>query len=245
MASNAYTPLPGVNRVQAWVYTILNPVIDCLRRELQLLGKGNLSWRFYSKRCEYIRPIAEYINGDQMPNLEDFLTDRLNEGYKGAFDSHDSAVIAAEVGATTFFEGLVRSTLFLNEVKKAFDEYKSRALDKLQYPDPDSIERDLPKYVAEYLINRTNLLPTHYLIHKFWEDLRSRFETSDEEFEPYRQRESFLAFNRSAHVMTETSRELLPLVLQHRHQLCSTYDIPAAPIPVNMSHGIDAYIKNK
>lgn len=70
-------------------------------------------------------------------------------------------------------------------------QYKWRAQDKPLYPDPDSIERDLSKYVAEYLINRTDLLSGHYLAHKFWEEFRSRFELSAAEFEPYQLRESF------------------------------------------------------
>jgi len=246
MVSNVNIPPPRANRIQAWVYAILNPVIESVRRELQLLEKGNLSWRFYSKKCEYIRPIAEYIDGNQVPNFEDFLADGLNEGFKSVFDAHDNAVFAVEKAATTFFDGLMHSTLFSNEVKKAFDEYKSRAHGKPQYPDPDSIERDLQNYVAEYLINRTELLPSHYLTHKFWEGFRSRFELFAAEFEPYQQRESFQAVRRSVHTLKEISQELLAALEKHRYWLCSTYDIPAAPIPTSMSHGVDAYIiRNK
>jgi hypothetical protein len=242
MVSNVNIPPPRANRVQAWVYAILNPVIVSVRRELQLLEKGNVSWRFYSKKCEYIRPVAEYIDGNQLPNLEDFLTDFLNEGFKARIDAHDSAVFAVEAAASTFFNGLMRSARFLEDVTKAFDEYKLGAHNKPQYPDPDSIERDLPKYVAEYLINRTELLPSHYLIHKFWEEFRSRFEHSAKEFEPYQQRESFQALKRSVHTLKDTSKELLAALEARRYWLCSTYDIPAAPIPTNMSHGVDANV---
>ena len=246
MVSNVNIPPPRPNRVQAWVYAILNPVIESVRRELQLLEKGNVTWRFYSRKCEYIRPIAEYIDGNQLPNFEDFLADGINDGFRASIDAHDSAVLAVEAAATTFFDGLMRSTLFLNEVKKAFDEYKLSAHGKPQYPDPDSIERDLPKYVAEYLINSTDLLPSHYLIHKFWEEFRSRFDLSAAEFEPYQRRESFQAFKRSVLALKDISQGLLGTFEKHRYWLCSTYDIPAAPIPMNISHGVDAYvIRNK
>jgi len=246
MVSNVNVPPPRANRVQAWVYAILNPVIESFRRELQLFEKGNVSWRFYSKKCEYIRPVVEYVDGNQLPNYEDFLADGINEGFSASIDAHDSAVSAVETAATTFFDGLMRSTLFLNEVKKAFDEYKLLAHGKPQYPDPDSIERDLPKYIAEYLINRTDLLPSHYTTHKFWEEFRNRFELSAAEFAPYRQRESFQAFKRSVHILKEISQGLLAAFEKHRYGLCSTYDIPAAPIPTVMSHSVDAYvIRNK
>jgi hypothetical protein len=245
MAANIEVPPPRSNRVQAWVYTILNPVIEHLRRELRLLEKGNLSWRFYSRKCEYVRSVCEYIDNDQLPNFEDFLADRLNEGFRSTIDVHDSAVSGVETSAGTFFDGLLRSSLFLNEVKKAFEEYQSQAHGKPLYPDPDSIERDLPKYVAEYLINRIELLPSHYLTHKFWEEFRNRFELSAADFDPYRQRESFALFQRSLQGLRAISTELLAAMEVHRFSLCSTYDIPAAPLPVNMSHSVDAYIRNK
>jgi hypothetical protein len=245
MALNIETPPPRSNRVQAWVYAILNPLIESFRRELQLLQLGNLSWRFYSRKCEYIRPVLEYIDGDQLPNFEDFLADRLNEGFGSYFDAHDSNLSVLESSAATFFDGLMHSNLFLKEVQKAFDEYKARAEGKPLYPAAEPIERDLPKYVAEYLINRTELLPSHYLTHKFWEEFRSRFELSAAEFEPYRQRESFQRLNQSVHTLNNVSRELLARLEQHRYTLCSTYDIPAAPLLVNSTHSVDAYIRNK
>jgi len=245
MAANAEAPPPRSNRVQAWVYAILNPLIESLRRELQLLPRGNLSWRFYSRKCEYIRPIVEYIDGDQLPNLEDFLADRLNEGFASYFDVHDSNLSVLETSAAVFFDGLTHSRRFLNEVEKAFDEYKARSEGKPLYPDPALIERDLPKYVAEYLINKVELLPSHYMTHKFWEEFRNRFELSVAEFEPYGERESFQKFRQSVLTLNGISQELLGGLEQHRYGLCSTYDIPAAPLPVNASHGVDAYIRNK
>lgn len=75
-------------------------MIESVRRELQLLEKGNVSWRFYSKKCEYIRPVAEYIDRNQLPNYEDFLVDGLNEGLKSVIDAHEGAVFAVEAAAT-------------------------------------------------------------------------------------------------------------------------------------------------
>ncbi len=224
---------PRVNRVQAWVYAILNPVIERVRRELALSENGNVSWRFYSKKCEYIRPIVEYIDENQRPNLEDFLGDSLNESFGELIAAHDNAVFAVEAAAATFFAGLMQSNLFKEQVEEALREYKARAYSKPLYPDLDSIKRDLPKYVAEYLINGTDLLPNHYTTHKFWEEFRTTFERSAEEFEPYQQRESFRAFRRSVQALKGASLGLLMTLERHRYSLCSMYDIPAAPIPTS------------
>ncbi len=59
-------------RVGAWMVSVVNPAIDSLRREAELLAKGNISWRYFSKQCEYIRPIRQYIEGNYRPNYDDF-----------------------------------------------------------------------------------------------------------------------------------------------------------------------------
>ncbi|MGH9432455.1 MAG: hypothetical protein ACRD3T_13020, partial [Terriglobia bacterium] len=69
MSSNVATlPPPHSKRVEAWIYTVVNPLIESLRREAFLFEKGNLSWRWYSRRCEYIRPVVEYIDYEHRPN---------------------------------------------------------------------------------------------------------------------------------------------------------------------------------
>jgi hypothetical protein len=83
-------PGRGSERVKAWVYAILNPVIEALRREIELLRSGNLSWRVHSRRCEYIRPISVLIDWDQQPNLEDFIAEHPTFGSR--FGKHDSAL---------------------------------------------------------------------------------------------------------------------------------------------------------
>ena len=211
-----------------------------------MLQQGNLSWRFYSRKCEYIRPITEYIETDQLPNFEDFLSDGLNQDFKPSIDAHDNAVLAVEAAAGTFFDGLMHSSLFLSEVQKSLDEYKVRVADKPQYPDAAPIEKDLPKYVAEYLINSAASLPSHYVMHRFWEEFRNKFDLAGSEFGPYQQRESFQRIKQSIERLKDIANGLLSAVEKHRFWLCSTYDIPAAPIQVNKSFGADAYlIRNK
>lgn len=236
MASNV-TEQPPLHsrRVEAWVYTILNPLIEGLRREILLMGKGNLSWRFYSKRCEYIRPVAEYIESSQRPNFEDFVGDKLNVGFSGKFDEHDRALDETEEKAKGFFTRLMGSDLFLNDVKDSLEKYESTISANSRYPDLNSMKEDLPKHVAEFLINRTELLPDHYMTHKFWKDYWRRFAESVE-FDDYKQRESFGALTKASDALKEVSKNLLLDLENHRQSLCRTYDIPAAPIPIDKIH---------
>lgn len=238
MGSDIKTPPRHSNRVQAWVWMILNPGIEALRREQTLLDKGNFSWRFYSKKCEYIRPFIEYIEASQWPNLEDFLTDPINEGFNQGIDDHNEAVRQLEFAASSFFEELTQSDPFSKKIARALEEYRSRAHQSPEYPNIDSLERDLPKIVAEYLINGVTVLPYHYTPHKFWEEFRKAFE-------PYRESESFQNLTRTSAELRHIAGKLLNVLEKHRRLLCSTYDISAAPVTENITQRADPYIKRR
>jgi hypothetical protein len=230
--------------VEAWVYAVLNPLIENLGREIFLLSKGNLSWRFYSRKCEYIHPTSDYIGISQRPNYEDFIADPLNQGFREKFEGHDRALTRLESSASRFSDGLMRSNLFLKQMKDSLEEYESNAGTNPLYPYNESMRESLPRAVAEFLVNRIDVLPDHFMTQKFWEEYRGKFDLSAQDFEAYGQRQSFqgLAEARAAH--KDFSDKLLHDLVSHRQLLCRTYDIPAAPIPVNrsVSHRADAFI---
>jgi hypothetical protein len=244
MVPDVATPPQHSKRVEAWVYAVLNPLIENLGREVFLLGKGNLTWRFYSRRFEYIHPIREYIDFPQRPNYEDFIGDPLNPGFREKFDEHDRALTELEASASRFSDGLIHSDLFLEQVKESLEKYESIARTNPLYPYIESMRESLPRAVAEFLVNRIDVLPDHYMTHKFWEEYREKFDLSAQEFEPYGQRESFQALVQARAALTDVADRLLHDLNSHRQLLCRTYDIPAAPIPGNssVSHSLDAFI---
>ena len=226
------------------MYAVLNPLIENLGREVLLLSKGYLSWRFYSRKCEFIHPICDYIGISQRPNFEDFIADPLNPGFREKFEGHDRALTELESSATRFWDGLMRSSLFLKQMEDSLEEYESNAGANPLYPYNESMRESLPRAVAEFLVNRIDVLPTHYMTHKFWEEYRSRFDLSAEEFEAYGQRQSFQALVQARAALKDSSQMLLHDLESHRQLLCRAYDIPAAPIPVDrsVSHRADAFI---
>jgi len=244
MASNVATPPQHSKRVEAWVYAVLNPLIENLGREIFLLNKGNLSWRFYSRKCEYIHPIRDYVRMDQRPNYEDFISDPLNTGFREEFEAHDRALAEVETSASRFFEGLIHSDLFVKEMEASLKEYESIARTNPLYPYMESMRESLPKAVAEFLVNQVDILPDHYMTHKFWEEYRDKFDLSAQEFEPYGQRQSFRVHVQARAALKNAADKLLHDLDTHRQSLCRTYDIPAAPIPVDrsVSHSADASI---
>ena len=92
---------------------------------------------------------------------------------------------------------------------------------------------DLPHYVAEYLINKTEELPGYYVTHGFWKEKKDQFLHPADEFEAYKQRNSFRALQRQVTKLRSTSENLVEHLERHRRDLCTKFDIPAAPIPSN------------
>jgi len=215
-------PGRGSERVKAWVYTILNPVIDSLRRETGLLKSGNLSWRVHSRRCEYIRPISELIDWDQQPNLEDFLAEHPTFGDR--FSRHDSALAGLEQAITKSVQELLSAPDFQGQVSKCLDDYESRLRPaNPTYPDLLELQGKTAEYVAEFLANNSRALPRHYTLYAFWSEYAEAF---------------FRAFAETTQYdVSDKTRELLGISEELRVDLealrltlVREYDVPAAPI---------------
>src|SRR5258708_8226836 len=222
-------PNPGSRRVAAWIYTVINPLIDALRREDRLLQQRNLSWRYHSQRFEYILPVREYIGPNVMPNLEDFTAD--NPAFDHKFELHNQRVAAAEELATAFYEMLIAAPIFNQKVNEAFKKYEPKVTSTQNYASIESIKEHLPKFVAENLINNAHELPAHYTIHSFWKTFANDFQRYISEFEGFKGRQSFIKLNQAADALKETSSSLLHDLEAHRQILCREFDVPAAQPP--------------
>jgi hypothetical protein len=108
----------------------------------------------------------------------------------------------------------------------------------------ESMREDLPRAVTEFLVNQIDVLPSHYMTHKFWEEYKDKFDLSGQEFESYGQRESFQALTQARTALKNFAEELLHALNSHRQFLCRKFDIPAAPISVDRSvgHRADTFI---
>ena len=225
MAANATVPPLRSRRVEAWVHSVLNPVIEALRREQLLLGRGDLSWRTYSRSCEYIRPIEQYIDPSQAPNLEDFLDDPENSGFAEEFKHHDDNLGKLELSANRFFDQLMNSMSFSEEVGSALREYATGP-DRSQSYSTTMTNEAVAKFVGEYLINHIEELEQYYGLHEFWSQNRERFRHSAESVEFHEQRESF---HHAVKELLEISKNLVSHLREHRRHLCTRFDIPLAP----------------
>ena len=142
---------------------------------------------------------------------------------------HDRGVGSAEERATAFYEMLLAAPIFNKEVNEAFGKYETtiRGTHPLSQS-IESIKEQLPKLVAENLINNARELPPHYTIHSFWKSFASDFQKYLSEFEGYKGRQSFRELEHATAALIESSSRLLRDFESRRQTLCREFDIPAA-----------------
>jgi len=205
-------------RVAAWIYAVINPIVEALDRELFLLDSGNLTWRPNTGRCERIRTIQEYVDSTQWPNYQDFLAEHANLPFTPRFNEHQSDLDAVNNAATVLFGFMISWKRFLEAVDTALTTYQSQRTAAL------TIGLDVPKMAAEYLINNAQTLPSHYLMSAFWnsEGKSLLFFRNHPEFQPLHQARDKLH---------EHSAKLKQALESYRLTLSRSYDVPAAPVP--------------
>lgn len=91
-------------RVAAWIYTVINPIIDSLERELSLLDSGNLGWTSRRRQSETIKTIQEYVDPTQWPNYKDFLAEHPKSPMRAGFEQHDLRLSKLNIAAANIFD---------------------------------------------------------------------------------------------------------------------------------------------
>ncbi len=218
-------PKKQLRRVAAWIYAVINPILESLQRELFLLDSGNLTWRPHTGRCEIIRTVQEYVDSTQWPNYQDFLAEHPNSAFIRGFEQHDSRLSKLNSVAQELFNRMLSWEQFLVEVDAALDAYESqRASLGPQAPLLIHTRNDVPKMAAEYLINNAQTLPSHYLISAFWN-------SAGKSLLAFRKHPEFQPLHRSKHSLAEISAKLKQALENFRLSLSRSYDVPAAPVP--------------
>ncbi len=211
-------------RVAAWIYVVINPIIDSLERELGLLENGRLSWRSNTSRCEYIRTIQEYVDSRQWPNYKDFLHEKENEVFLKAFSMHDADLEKVNAEAERLYKWLLSWDEFSRGITVSLDRYEQHRTAQPGWPSFNSVRKDLDQVVAENLINNVQSLPRHYVYSFYWNFVAT-------EQLGIRRRSEFGPLLEAQAELREISSKLKAGLEDHRLNLSRKYDIPAAPVP--------------
>jgi hypothetical protein len=190
------------------------------------LDRGNATWRYFSRRCELIRPVQEYVDSTQWPNYSDFLVE--NPDFKDKFRSHDEALEELNKSASALYDWLLTFPKFNENLELCIRAYEERRASDPLAPDLAHSNDELRKSAAEYLINNIQALPQHYSFSKFWAlGASSLFKLSNTN--------NFNNVRGAAGRLKSISQQIRTAMEDQRLRLSRKYDLPAAPIPDYLS----------
>jgi hypothetical protein len=224
MGTKANSSLPRQERrVAAWIYVVINPIVEALARELDLLERGNLTWRFTTKKCEYVRTIQEYVDSRQWPNFKDFLVE--NGLFQKTFSEHDKDLDSLNVKAGSVYDWLVNWDQFSVTLRGLVGTYESQRTGAGQaWPSYEQVRQELAAEAAQYVINNVDVLPSHYTYSFFW-NFASR------QLLQFRGLPEFRPILSAQAQLKEISLALRDGLEEYRLMLSRKHDVPAAPVP--------------
>jgi|SRR5208283_761907 len=210
-------------RVAAWIYVVINPIVEALVRELELLDKGNLTWRSTTKKCEYIRTIQEYVDSRQWPNYKDFLVE--NGLFQKTFATHDADLDKVNSAAGIVYRWLLNWDQFSVTVTGLLDAYENqRPVSGDNRPSYNLDRKELINETAQHVVNNIDFLPRHYTYSFFWN-------FACKNLLQFRGLPEFKVLYQAQAELKEISLSLREALEDHRLSLSRKFDVPAAPVP--------------
>lgn len=208
----------GSERVKAWVYSAINPLLESLRAETILLSKKSISWRYNTEDMEFIVPTRNLISPSGRPNYDDML--RGYPGLRQQMDARDRKVEALLGDARSCWKTLTQYGGFKETVDRSLKQWREEGN---PYPGGAVPEGEFWLLIAEHVMNNASDLPFHYTNRSFWSRFRQIFST-------HRLRESFSQLVKSINALKGSDETLIETLDRARSKLCEEYDIAAAPL---------------
>jgi hypothetical protein len=116
MARNAAKPNISAERAQDWISSVLNPIIEGVRRELSLLARP-LRWLHETRNFEYLHPIGDYVADIYFDNFEDFV--QKHPTLRSDFRRHDDTLDELRTTVTDGYDRISKDSLFLAALQAA------------------------------------------------------------------------------------------------------------------------------
>ena len=210
----------GPRRVEAWIYTVINPLIEALKVEKSFLKGKNWTWRYQIKSLEFILPLEKYVDSASLPNFEDFL--KANPEIERKRKKHGDLRAALSENCQMAFNYLVVLEVFQDKIQSSLSIYGKENPSE-EYPGGAIPKKDFDKLIAQYIINSIKELPGHYTTSKFW----LRF---GDELLQFRTGDVFEKLDASGEQLKNEDNRLLKSLEDLRSTLCEEYDVPSAPV---------------
>ncbi|MEO5924378.1 MAG: hypothetical protein ABIR70_11180 [Bryobacteraceae bacterium] len=211
------TTFPKERVARAWFDTVLNPLIRVLREESRRLAKNDFTWRVPG-RFAALLTIREHLPPEAGENLDQVLK-HLPE-LKAKFDQHDQGLQELEVRVRTYWEKLSTSEDLASLTQRAvLESTEAKGLGAYSF----GYEKQFVAYVAEYIVNAMEDLPSYYNLSVPW-NLRRK------EFLALRDSQPFAALRARAEDASLAFRiiadELADMLVELREQISMELDVP-------------------
>ena len=210
MAVKSANPKPH-RRVEAWIYTAINPVIEALRDEAAALREGYLGWRGGPGYALVVRPIRERLAYQHLPNLDDLLDERPE--LEAQLARHDELAVRLGRLAASRHRQMLGNDGFRARANAAF------ALVSPGVRAPES----LLGAIADLLINHGGDLDAHAEMR----ELVARDPALLPDLAPYAKDAEL---DGAARELAKFAEDLGQRFRELRRRLCREYDLPAAPV---------------
>lgn len=216
---------PRSLRIMAWIYAVINPVIEALRIEVRQLGKKRWHWNAIQKRLEYVHPLSRYVRPGQEPNLEDF-THVYRKDIGEQFTKHDKLVEGLGESVQRLFDEVHAAPEFSTAFERAAQEYTDEKGDDAAFGAFEFGVESAKKFVVQYVINDEDRIPDGYAEADFWNRYRTRFR---DVVRLERLQKLGKAAKKESRALTSLSDEVVSRLMHMRSDLCEQFDIPPAP----------------
>lgn len=150
---------------RTWLVTVINPIIEGLRREKTWLARGRWTWDTDTGRFAHLWPAAAYVEARYRDNFDAFL--KQYPEARDSFARHDSALLRLARACEEAVAALLTSNVFATALEHAnrLAGQANVSADEARGAVP--AER-WPKHLAEYVVNNVESLPSHYTSAEFW-----------------------------------------------------------------------------
>lgn len=204
-------------RAKAWVYSVINPLLEALQGENTLLASKNITWRYHTQRMEFMLPTREHIQPSARPNYDDLL--RGYADVKPQMEQRDLKLEVLSRVAVGCWEHLTKYDLLKPIVEGLLRQWKEEGN---PYPGGAVPEEEFWLLIAEHVMNNAQELPYHYTNRAFWSRFRQNLLA-------WRMADPFSKLEKSVADLVKSNETLVDRLDRARSSLCEEYNIPAAP----------------
>jgi hypothetical protein len=143
----------SAGRAQDWIDTVINPVLDGIRRELRFLPNGPWRWQPKTRLFEFFLLAKAYVPHPYGDNYDDFV--EKYEGVRNELGAHDTLLVAFAAKFERGFDAL----------RADRESFKSELDASLTGRGRSAVPPDFRDWFVSYVAGGFERVPDYYVGH--------------------------------------------------------------------------------